>query len=146
MGAAPSKTSASASDSENEKQRGFADATTFLAALAVPPVSASGSLSLSNIASWEAELATKPKTRLARTILAHSDISTALTTRSALIADTHVFNTQIDFKTGPITSFVLSLNNYADALICIARSVRRALVAAGFSRRPMYSASISCES
>ncbi|KAJ7262286.1 peptidase C1B bleomycin hydrolase [Mycena haematopus] len=103
MGSAPS-TARSSNTSDPEKQRGFADATTFLAALAVPPVSPDGSLTLSNIASWESEIASKSKAQLARTILAHSDISSALTTRSALISDKHVFNTQVDFKTGPITS------------------------------------------
>ncbi|KAJ6499410.1 peptidase C1B bleomycin hydrolase [Mycena sanguinolenta] len=103
MGSAPS-TARSPSPSDPEKQRDFADTTTFLAALAISPVSPDGSLSLSNIASWESDIASKPKAQLARTILAHSDISTALTTRSALISDTHVFNTQVDFKTGPITS------------------------------------------
>ncbi|KAJ7680216.1 peptidase C1B, bleomycin hydrolase [Mycena polygramma] len=102
MGSAPSKPQSSASDPE--KQRDFADATTFLAALAVPPVSADGSLSLSNIASWEREIAPNSKAQLARTILAHADISTALTSRSARVSDVHVFNNQIDFKTGPITS------------------------------------------
>jgi bleomycin hydrolase len=102
MGSAPSKANSSSSDPE--KQRDFSDATAFLAALAIPPVSANGSLSLSNIASWESEIAAKSKAQLARTILAHSDMSAALTTRSARISDVHVFNNQIDFKTSPITS------------------------------------------
>ncbi|KAJ7925193.1 peptidase C1B, bleomycin hydrolase [Mycena leptocephala] len=71
MGAAPSKANSTSSDPE--KQRDFSDATAFLAALAIPPVSANGSLSLSNIASWESEIAAKSKAQLARTILAHSD-------------------------------------------------------------------------
>jgi bleomycin hydrolase len=110
MGSAPSTArSSTPSPSDPEKQRGFTDATAFLAALAIPPVSPDGSLTRSNIASWESDIAAKPKAQLARTILAHSDISTALTTRSAQISDVHVFNNQIDFKTGPITSFVLHL-------------------------------------
>ncbi|KAJ7346506.1 peptidase C1B, bleomycin hydrolase [Mycena albidolilacea] len=105
MGSAPSTArSSTPSPSDPEKQRGFTDATAFLAALAIPPVSPDGSLTRSNIASWESDIAAKPKAQLARTILAHSDISTALTTRSAQISDVHVFNNQIDFKTGPITS------------------------------------------
>ncbi|KAF7361958.1 Cysteine proteinase 1, mitochondrial [Mycena venus] len=103
MGSAPSKPQSS-SASDPEKQRDFSDATAFMAALAVPPVSVDGSLTLSNIEKWESQIATKSKARLARTILAHSDISTALTTRSATISDVHVFNNQVDFKTGPITS------------------------------------------
>ncbi|KAJ7885661.1 peptidase C1B, bleomycin hydrolase, partial [Mycena olivaceomarginata] len=38
------------------------------------------------------------------TILAHSDILTAWTTRSAAISHIHVFNNHGDFKMGPITS------------------------------------------
>ncbi|KAF8210113.1 peptidase C1B bleomycin hydrolase [Mycena galopus ATCC 62051] len=102
MGSAPS--TARFSTPDPEKQRDFADATAFLAALAIPPVSADGSLTLSNISQWESAVSSKPKAQLARTILAHSDISTILTTRSALISDVHVFNNQVPFKTGPITS------------------------------------------
>ncbi|KAK7057255.1 peptidase C1-like family-domain-containing protein [Favolaschia claudopus] len=103
MGSAQS-TPAPPSTSDPEKQRDFVDTTAFLAALAAPPVSPNGSLTLSNLASWESKINGSPKSRLARTILQHSDISTALTTRSAFISDPHVFNTQLDFKTGPITS------------------------------------------
>ncbi|KAJ7287639.1 peptidase C1B, bleomycin hydrolase [Mycena rebaudengoi] len=87
----------------NEK-RDIESVTSSLASLAVSPTSANGSLSLSNLASWESELAADPKAKLARTILAHSDISSALTSRAAFIDTLHVFNTVIDFKTGPITS------------------------------------------
>lgn len=68
------------------------------------PKSVDGSLSLSNIASWESATSSDPKLQLARTILSHSDIRSALQARSAHIADVHVFNTEIDFKTGPVTN------------------------------------------
>jgi bleomycin hydrolase len=69
-----------------------------------PPKSADGSLSLSNIASWEDAASADSKIELARTILSHSDIRSALTSRKARVADAHVFNTAVDFKTGPITN------------------------------------------
>jgi bleomycin hydrolase len=43
------------------------------------------------------------KTRLARVFLTHSDLTSALVRREAIIADVHIFNTELDFKTGPIT-------------------------------------------
>ena len=39
-----------------------------------------------------------------RIILSHSNIRESLVSRSARIADAHVFNTGLEFKTGPITS------------------------------------------
>ncbi|KAJ7132848.1 peptidase C1B, bleomycin hydrolase [Mycena crocata] len=102
MGSAASKPASYISVSD--EKRDYQEVTASLAALAISPMSANGSLTLSNIASWESEISAKPKAQLARTILAHSDISTALTSRSAFITDTHIFNNQIDFKTGPITS------------------------------------------
>ncbi|KAJ7045404.1 peptidase C1B, bleomycin hydrolase [Mycena alexandri] len=102
MGSAPSKPEPAASGDWEKVERDLEEATVSLAALA--PVSADGSLSRANIKKWELEIAAKSKTQLARTILAHSDISTALTSRAARISDIHVFNNQIDFKTGPITS------------------------------------------
>jgi C1A family cysteine protease len=67
------------------------------------PTSADGSLSLKSVSQWEAAAAASPKTQLARTILSHSNLSSALVRRQASIADAHVFNTELDFKTGPIT-------------------------------------------
>jgi hypothetical protein len=69
-----------------------------------PPISRDGSLSLRNVAAWESTSSSDPKRQLARTILSHSDIRSALTSRSARIADQHVFNHQIDFITQPITN------------------------------------------
>jgi bleomycin hydrolase len=68
------------------------------------PLSSSGQLTLDHVSSWETAAAGDPKVQLARTILTHSDIRSALSSRSAKIADQHVFNNVIDFKTGPITN------------------------------------------
>lgn len=79
-----------------------------LPSLSVPsvaqPISSDGSLSKDAISAWEDEAAVNPKHQLARTILSHADISTALTSRSARISDIHVFNHVVDFKTGPVTN------------------------------------------
>ncbi|KAJ7188379.1 peptidase C1B, bleomycin hydrolase [Mycena filopes] len=104
MGSTSSRPEQGSLLSSSDEKRELEHVTASVAALAVSPVSADGTLSLSNIASWESEISSSSKAQLARTILAHSDISTALTSRSARIADVHVFNNQINFKTGPITS------------------------------------------
>ena len=75
-----------------------------LAPVSCVPVSADGSLSLKSISKWEAAAAASAKTRLARTILSHTNLDSALRRREALVADAHVFNTELDFKTGPITN------------------------------------------
>ncbi|KAH9056567.1 peptidase C1B bleomycin hydrolase [Lactarius vividus] len=67
------------------------------------PVSADGSLSLESVSNWEATAAASAKTQLARAILSHSNLSSALVRRQAHVADVHVFNTELDFKTSPIT-------------------------------------------
>jgi bleomycin hydrolase len=68
------------------------------------PVSADGSLSLKSLSEWEAAASASAKTRLARAILAHTNLNSALVRRDALVADVHVFNTELDFKTGPVTN------------------------------------------
>jgi len=68
------------------------------------PRSTNGSLSQSNLEHWESVVTSDPKNRLARTIFQHTNIRDALTTRSARIADTHVFNTEVPFNTGPVTN------------------------------------------
>ena len=45
-----------------------------------------------------------PKLQLSRAILNHANIRELLVSRQARIADIHVFNTEIGFKTGPITN------------------------------------------
>ena len=68
------------------------------------PVSADGSLSLKSVSDWEAAASASAKTRLARAVLAHSNLNSALVRREAFVADAHVFNTELDFKTGPVTN------------------------------------------
>ncbi|EPQ57510.1 peptidase C1B, bleomycin hydrolase [Gloeophyllum trabeum ATCC 11539] len=108
MGSAPSKPAAvsEAALSVSEKQA-LVNSMSSMSLSSEPeaePLSADGSLSLSNLSSWESSLASDPKTQLARTILSHSNIKDALTSRSAVIKDAHVFNTEVDFKTDPITN------------------------------------------
>jgi bleomycin hydrolase len=69
----------------------------------VSPASPNGSISLDTVSLWEAAASADPKLQLARIILSHSDIRSALASRAARVADPHVFNHAIDFKTGPIT-------------------------------------------
>jgi len=68
------------------------------------PVSKDGSISPSNVAGWEDEVAKSDKIRLSRTILVDTDFKTALASRYTRVVDAHVFNNQLDFKTDPITS------------------------------------------
>ncbi|GLB37152.1 putative bleomycin hydrolase [Lyophyllum shimeji] len=89
----------------DEKRPVSADLVSELSSLHLAtPSSADGSLSTSTVSAWEAEASRDAKTNLARTILQHSDITSALTSRSARIADVHIFNHVIDFKTGPVTN------------------------------------------
>jgi len=107
MGAAPSKpTTADGVQTEiystDEKRQS--------ALLSAPaPVSTDGSISLTNISTWEGQVSSDPKQNLARTILVHSNILSALQERSSLVATTHVFNTQLDFKTGPGNAIMFRL-------------------------------------
>jgi len=66
------------------------------------PKSVDGSIGISNLESWE-DSTSSPVHTLARTVLSRTDLS-ALQRREAHIIDTHVFNTEIDFKTGPIAN------------------------------------------
>jgi len=68
------------------------------------PLSSDGSLTLGQVASWESSAASNSKVKLARTILSQTDLRAVLTSRSARVADQHVFNHTVDFKTGPITN------------------------------------------
>lgn len=89
----------------DDEKRSLAEVAASLSSLRLEsPVSADGTLALSSVSSWESESSADPKTQLARTILSHSDIRSALISRSALIADAHVFNNEVDFKTGPVTN------------------------------------------
>ncbi|QRV79080.1 bleomycin hydrolase [Ceratobasidium sp. AG-Ba] len=68
------------------------------------PVSADGSLSLDSLKAWQEETKDDDKLKLARTILAHNDIQTAIADRRAYVADAHVFNLTVPFSTGPVTN------------------------------------------
>ncbi|THH17329.1 hypothetical protein EW146_g3445 [Bondarzewia mesenterica] len=108
MGSAPSKPAQPVTAELNEK---YQSRPTLAAGdggsqevIAHAPLSADGSLALASVSAWEAAAAVDAKTQLARTILVHSDIRSALLRREAMIKDTHVFNTELDFKTGPVTN------------------------------------------
>ncbi|KIY74276.1 peptidase C1B bleomycin hydrolase [Cylindrobasidium torrendii FP15055 ss-10] len=103
MGSSPSRPEESTAE-YNEKNSVHA-ATAQLSSMSLRAAkSANGTLSLSNVSDWETDAEADPKAQLARTILNHSDIRSALISRGALVADPHVFNHEIDFKTGPVTS------------------------------------------
>ena len=68
------------------------------------PTAPDGTLTACTINHWEAGIASNPKLQLGRTVLSRADINQALQSLSAHIADQHVFNTELDFKTGPITN------------------------------------------
>ncbi|SRR6266403_1598400 len=102
MGSAPSKPLAIGHvKAESVSEKG---AEKPLPSVSFAPVSADGSLSLKSISDWEAAASASAKTRLARAILNHTNLSSALVRRDALVADVHVFNTELDFKTNPITN------------------------------------------
>ncbi|KAK2467900.1 hypothetical protein APHAL10511_000195 [Amanita phalloides] len=71
---------------------------------AAVPASLDGSISSAAIVAWETAVVANPKLRLARAILSHTDIRIALASRTAHIADPHIFNVPIDFNTGPVTN------------------------------------------
>lgn len=111
MGSSISKSQANTNTFYDEKRMYFVTLPSDLPVPSLPiskpnlkPESVDGSLTLSNIASWESVVSSDPKQQLARTILSHSNINSALQARSAQIADAHCFNTEIDFKTGPVTN------------------------------------------
>ncbi|TFK44267.1 bleomycin hydrolase [Crucibulum laeve] len=68
------------------------------------PLSEDGSLTLGHVSGWEGIASKDPKLQLARTILSQTDIRSALISRSAKVADQHIFNHLVDFKTGPVTN------------------------------------------
>ena len=88
-----------------DEKLSFTDASDSFSSLSISdPLSGDGSLTLGHVAGWEAAASAEPKTKLARTILFHSDIRTALISRLAKINDQHIFNHTLDFKTGPVTN------------------------------------------
>ncbi|KZO98930.1 peptidase C1B, bleomycin hydrolase [Calocera viscosa TUFC12733] len=70
--------------------------------------SPTGAVALPDVALWQAEIEKDPKLSLSRTILSKSDPSATLLKPTAKVYDAHVYNTQLDFKAGPITSQLAS--------------------------------------
>ena len=99
MGSSASKpnTVAAACDEKHDEARVVLPAS-------VVPTSLDGSISKATVAAWEASASANPKLQLARIILSHSDIRSALASRATHIADSFVFNNVVDFKTGPVTN------------------------------------------
>ncbi|KAJ3505038.1 hypothetical protein NLJ89_g7623 [Agrocybe chaxingu] len=88
-----------------EEKDTFMEVSDSVAALHITdPLSSDGSLTLSQVASWEKAANTDSKIRLARTIFHQSNIRSVLKSRSAGIADQHIFNNVLDYKTTPITN------------------------------------------
>jgi bleomycin hydrolase len=100
MGSAPSK------PVEHVKAEGISEKREDmpLPLVSYAPVSVDGSLSLKSVSDWEAAASASAKTRLARAVLSHSDLKSALVRREPFVADVHIFNTELDFKTGPVTN------------------------------------------
>lgn len=103
MGSAPSKATqlppeAQSRDSEKVLNQSLADVHI------TAPLSKDGALVLGHVDAWEGDIAQSPKLQLSRSILNHSNIREALISRDARVADAHVFNLELDFKTNPITS------------------------------------------
>lgn len=104
MGASPSKltTTPQPSQEDLEKVHSSMDSLS-ISATDVAPLSSSGALSQILVENWESQVASDPRTKLARTVLATTDIRSSLLDRAAQIADQHIFNHVIDFKTSPRT-------------------------------------------
>jgi bleomycin hydrolase len=71
---------------------------------ATAPQSSDGTLTLSNLTTWETHATSNPKTQLTRTVLPNTPLRSALARREVYVADRHVFNTEVGFKTGPVTN------------------------------------------
>lgn len=104
MGSQPSKPAASPEVDEKQQNvqalsRGFSTIS-----LGDSPISPSGTLTLNAISDWESTISANPKLQLSRSILNHTDIRSTLQSREGHIAAQHVFNHELDFKTGPITN------------------------------------------
>lgn len=104
MGSSQSKPVQHVKRDDDEKQDGLVlFPISCTPALSSAPVSTDGSLSLESVSNWEAVAGASAKTQLARTILSHSNLNTALIRRQTFVTDVHVFNTELDFKPSPIT-------------------------------------------
>lgn len=91
--------------SSSDEKDGFTAVSNPFASLSISnPLSNDGSLTLSHVSGWEAAANADSKLKLARTVLFQSDMRSALKSRSAKIADQHIFNHSLDLKTAPITN------------------------------------------
>ena len=104
MGSTPSKPAPTAEQRAHSEKQSVHEMAEDLSLLRVSsPASADGTLSPSSLAQWEQQVASNPSLELTRTILNHADVKATLLNRKTVVADQHVFNTELKFKTGPIT-------------------------------------------
>lgn len=68
------------------------------------PASADGTVNYQELKQWEEDAIKDSKTSVSRAVLDHVDMSTALLSRAAKVADTHVFNLKLDYEASPITN------------------------------------------
>jgi bleomycin hydrolase len=105
MGAAPSKPAASApAPSSTEYDEKLSGRLAQLSLASGAPLAADGSLQMSHMDKWESADQADARIRLSRTVLSQTNIRDALVSRATRIADPHVFNTETDFKTSPVTN------------------------------------------
>ncbi|KAL0956030.1 hypothetical protein HGRIS_002203 [Hohenbuehelia grisea] len=104
MGSSPSRPAEEPTYDEKREAQVLATSLQALTVKDGAPLSSNGSISLNNVDAWESSVASDPKAQLARTILSHSELRSTLLSRPAVIADAHVFNHELDLKTGPITN------------------------------------------
>ncbi len=82
MGSAPSKPTTGATQFEEDEKVSLNQA---MGSLNLSPASVDGSLTISNVQSWEKAISADPKAQLSRTVFAHSNIAEALLSRPALV-------------------------------------------------------------
>ncbi|CAE6476002.1 unnamed protein product [Rhizoctonia solani] len=106
MGAAQSTTATpSISEKAVVEQQAVESLAQRVASLGVDgPVSADGSLSLDSIKSWEESTKNDDKLKLARTILAKTDLKSAICSPTVIVSDAHIFNLTVPFQSGPVTN------------------------------------------
>lgn len=105
MGAAPSKPAPSPALAQSvDDEKMLARLTAMSLERRARPAVEDGSVSFDIVSKWEEDASADPKIQLSRTILSHTNLQEALLSRSAIVADPHVYNTEVAFKTSPITS------------------------------------------
>ena len=104
MGASQSSQKSTDATSVEDEKAAQVDRRNHRGAVAKEPLTADGSISLKNVEAWEHDAASDLKVQLARTILVDTDFKSVLAAREARVADAHIFNLQLNFKTEPITN------------------------------------------